>query len=89
MHPRGGKVKTAAWHIWCSWSVAMTMAAQLDLGAFLHPALFYQSEQEYVDGVLPFINEGLQADQRVLVAYPDQIWSCCGMRWVPQRPLSP
>jgi anti-sigma regulatory factor (Ser/Thr protein kinase) len=48
----------------------MTTAARLDLGDFLHPALFYQSEQQYLDGLLPFITEGLAADQPVLVAVP-------------------
>jgi anti-sigma regulatory factor (Ser/Thr protein kinase) len=48
----------------------MTTAAHLDLGDFLHPALFYQSQQEYLSGLLPFITGGLEADQPVLVAVP-------------------
>lgn len=48
----------------------MTTATHLDLGDFLHPALFYQSTQEYLDGLLPFITDGLEAGQPVLVAVP-------------------
>src|SRR5581483_9867785 len=52
------------------WSLDMTTAAHLDLGDFLHPALFYQSNQDYLDGLLPFITDGLEAGQPVLVAVP-------------------
>jgi anti-sigma regulatory factor (Ser/Thr protein kinase) len=45
-------------------------AAHINLGDFLHPALFYQSQQEYLDGLLPFITDGLEAGQPVLVAVP-------------------
>lgn len=41
-----------------------------DLGAFVHPALFYNSGQEYLDGLLPFIVNGLAEEQPVLVAVP-------------------
>ncbi|MGH3564301.1 MAG: anti-sigma factor RsbA family regulatory protein, partial [Mycobacterium sp.] len=37
---------------------------------FVHAALFYHSEQEYLDEVVPFILGGLASDQPVLVALP-------------------
>lgn len=37
---------------------------------FVHAALFYRSEQEYLDAVLPYLLDGLEADQPVLVAVP-------------------
>lgn len=48
----------------------MKTTTQLDLGAFMHPALFYNSEQEYLDCLVPFITEGLEAGQPVLAAVP-------------------
>ncbi|MCX4235027.1 anti-sigma factor RsbA family regulatory protein [Streptomyces sp. NPDC020707] len=38
--------------------------------SFLHPALFYRDEEEYVDGTVPFIREGLAAGEPVAVAVP-------------------
>lgn len=46
----------------------MTTAAEL--GAFVHPALFYRSQQEYVDGVVPFVRRALDNAQPILVAVP-------------------
>ncbi|MFD6289713.1 anti-sigma factor RsbA family regulatory protein [Streptomyces sp. NPDC060205] len=37
---------------------------------FTHPALFYRGEEEYVDGTVPFIREGLAAGEPVAVAVP-------------------
>ncbi|MBV7700242.1 anti-sigma factor RsbA family regulatory protein [Streptomyces sp. TRM70350] len=37
---------------------------------FVHPALFYADEQEYLDGTVPFIREGLAAGEPVAVAVP-------------------
>ncbi|MFE6174463.1 anti-sigma factor RsbA family regulatory protein [Streptomyces sp. NPDC056464] len=37
---------------------------------FVHPALFYRDEQEYVDGTVPFIREGLKVGEPVAVAVP-------------------
>lgn len=37
---------------------------------FAHPALFYAGEREYLDGVLPFVREGLAAGEPVAVAVP-------------------
>lgn len=44
--------------------------AQFDRGSFVHPALFYRTEQDYLDGLLPFIREGLEAAHPVMVAVP-------------------
>ena len=41
-----------------------------DLGAFVHPALFYSTQQEYLDCLVPFITEGLAAGYPMLVAVP-------------------
>ncbi len=35
-----------------------------------HEAFFYRSQQEYLDGLLPFISDAVHADQAVLVAVP-------------------
>ncbi|WP_327696810.1 sensor histidine kinase [Streptomyces sp. NBC_00459] len=37
---------------------------------FVHPALFYRGEEEYLDGTVPFIREGLKAGHPVAVAVP-------------------
>ena len=39
-------------------------------GSFVHPALLYRTQQEYLDCLLPFISDALEADQSVLVAAP-------------------
>ena len=44
--------------------------AQSGRGAFLHPAFFYRAEQDYLDRLLPFIADAVNADQAVLVAVP-------------------
>ncbi|GGT07410.1 anti-sigma factor RsbA family regulatory protein [Streptomyces chromofuscus] len=44
----------------------MSAAAQ----PFVHPALFYADEQEYLDGTVPFVREGLAAGEPVAVAVP-------------------
>lgn len=38
--------------------------------AFVHPALFYQGPWEYLTGTVPFVREGLAADDPVAVAVP-------------------
>ena len=37
---------------------------------FAHPALFYRGEEEYLDGTVPFVREGLKAGHPVAVAVP-------------------
>jgi anti-sigma regulatory factor (Ser/Thr protein kinase) len=37
---------------------------------FVHPALFYQGEEEYLHGTVPFIRDGLKAGEPVAVAVP-------------------
>ncbi|MBB2914676.1 anti-sigma regulatory factor (Ser/Thr protein kinase) [Streptosporangium becharense] len=37
---------------------------------FVHPALFYRGIRQYLDGVVPFIREGLAAGEPVAVAVP-------------------
>ncbi|GAA3865979.1 anti-sigma factor RsbA family regulatory protein [Streptomyces lacrimifluminis] len=37
---------------------------------FVHPALFYRGEEEYLDGTVPFIREGLKVGHPVAVAVP-------------------
>ncbi|MEV4315601.1 anti-sigma factor RsbA family regulatory protein [Actinocrispum sp. NPDC049592] len=36
----------------------------------MHPALFYATDQEYLDALLPFVTEGLARDQPVAAAAP-------------------
>ncbi|MBW5420494.1 sensor histidine kinase [Streptomyces sp. BG9H] len=38
---------------------------------FVHPALFYRGEREYVAGTVPFLLEGLDAGEAVAVAVPE------------------
>ena len=44
--------------------------AQSGHGPFLHPAFFYRTQQDYLDRLLPFIADAVNADQAVLVAVP-------------------
>lgn len=37
---------------------------------FVHPALFYRGEQEYLEGTVPFIRSGLKDGEPVAVAVP-------------------
>ncbi|MFJ6391183.1 anti-sigma factor RsbA family regulatory protein [Streptomyces sp. NPDC091972] len=37
---------------------------------FVHPALFYRGEKEYLHGTVPFIRDGLEAGEPVAVAVP-------------------
>lgn len=37
---------------------------------FIHPALFYRGEEEYLHGTVPFIRDGLRAGEPVAVAVP-------------------
>ncbi|MGW0141422.1 anti-sigma factor RsbA family regulatory protein [Streptomyces calvus] len=39
---------------------------------FVHPALFYRDEQEYLDGTVSFVREGLAAGEPVAVAVPGE-----------------
>lgn len=43
--------------------------ADAELG-FRHAVLFYHSEQDYLDEVLPFVRDGLELNQPVLLALP-------------------
>ena len=47
----------------------MTTTATED-APFVHPALFYRGDQEYVAGTVPFLLEGLAASEPVAVAAP-------------------
>ncbi|MFF7307307.1 anti-sigma factor RsbA family regulatory protein [Streptomyces sp. NPDC008137] len=40
------------------------------LDPFVHPALFYRDEQEYLDVTVPFVRDGLAAGEPVAVAVP-------------------
>jgi anti-sigma regulatory factor (Ser/Thr protein kinase) len=44
--------------------------AEIDHPGFIHSALLYQSQQEYVDFVVRFVQDGLARDEAVLVAVP-------------------
>jgi anti-sigma regulatory factor (Ser/Thr protein kinase) len=47
----------------------VTAAAQEE--RFSHEALFYRGEAEFLAGLLPFLREGLERDEAVVVAEPD------------------
>ncbi len=38
--------------------------------AFVHPALFYASDDEYLDALVPFVTDGLARREPVAVAVP-------------------
>ncbi|MEU0397131.1 sensor histidine kinase [Streptomyces sp. NPDC006208] len=46
------------------------MTAPTSPEAFVHPALFYRGEQEYLNGTVPFIRDGLKTGEPVAVAVP-------------------
>ncbi|QEV20533.1 sensor histidine kinase [Streptomyces alboniger] len=46
------------------------MSAVTETEPFVHPALFYRGEREYVAGTVPFVEEGLDAGEAVAVAVP-------------------
>ncbi|MDT0483535.1 anti-sigma factor RsbA family regulatory protein [Streptomyces doebereineriae] len=41
-------------------------------GPFMHPALFYRDEREYLAGVVPFVRKALAAGEPVAVAVPTE-----------------
>ncbi|HEY8482650.1 MAG TPA: sensor histidine kinase [Spirillospora sp.] len=43
---------------------------KVDRGSFVHPALFYRDDEEYLAGTVPFVREGRAAGQPVAVAVP-------------------
>ncbi|MFC6131485.1 sensor histidine kinase [Streptomyces spororaveus] len=48
----------------------INQSASRAAGAFVHPALFYQGDVEYLEGVGGFVRAALTADEPVLVAVP-------------------
>lgn len=46
------------------------MTASAATESFVHPALFYRGEQEYLEGTVPFIRDGLKGGEPVAVAVP-------------------
>jgi len=52
--------------------MTMTATARETDAAFVHPALFYRDDREYLAGTVPFVLEGLSASEPVAVAAPAQ-----------------
>lgn len=48
----------------------MTTSTDAEQRGFVHSALFYHSQQEYLDFVVRFVLDGLATDEPVLVAVP-------------------
>lgn len=48
----------------------MTTSARPDHDTFVHPALFYRSEQDYLHALIPFITDGLALGEPVAAAVP-------------------
>ncbi|MFE7774926.1 anti-sigma factor RsbA family regulatory protein [Streptomyces sp. NPDC057445] len=46
------------------------MSAGTVVDPFVHPALFYRDEEEYLAGTVPFVRDGLDAGEPVAVAVP-------------------
>ena len=57
-------------------AATMTMVPGIEPGStatgdpFVHPALFYSGERDYLDGTVPFVRQGLAAGEPVAVAVP-------------------
>ena len=60
--------------------------AQSGRGAFVHRAFLYRTQQEYLDRLLPFISEAVEADQRCSSQYQAQIWRCWERGWADWPP---
>jgi hypothetical protein len=50
----------------------MTTSMETEQRGFVHSALFYQSQREYLDFVTRFVLDGLEIDEPVLVAVPGE-----------------
>ncbi|EUA08059.1 MEthanogen/methylotroph, DcmR Sensory domain protein [Mycobacterium kansasii 732] len=50
----------------------MTTSTRVKPPGLSHSALFYRSEPEYLDAVVPFVLDGLCNDEPVLVAVPER-----------------
>jgi anti-sigma regulatory factor (Ser/Thr protein kinase) len=48
----------------------MSSTATLSADPFVHPALFYRGDDEYLAGTVPFVTDGLAAGEPVAVAAP-------------------
>lgn len=48
----------------------MTASMEIEQRSFVHSALFYHSQREYMDFVVRFVADGMAADEPVLVAVP-------------------
>ncbi|SOD98464.1 sensor histidine kinase [Blastococcus haudaquaticus] len=48
----------------------MTAVLQEPVPGFEHEALFYRSDEDFLDGLLPFVREGLEQDETVVAALP-------------------
>jgi anti-sigma regulatory factor (Ser/Thr protein kinase) len=48
----------------------VTAQPTVAVGGFVHPALFYRGPDEYLEGTVPFVREGLAAGEPVAVAVP-------------------
>jgi len=48
----------------------MTTALEEPAPGFEHEALFYRGDEDFLDGLLPFVREGLALDEAVVVAEP-------------------
>ncbi|WP_055558031.1 sensor histidine kinase [Streptomyces sp. NBRC 110028] len=46
------------------------MSTEAAAGPFVHPALFYRDDEDYLTGTLPFVLDGLRAGEPVAVAVP-------------------
>lgn len=42
----------------------------MNRSAFVHPALFYRGDDEYLAGTVPFVRAGREAGEPVAVAVP-------------------
>ncbi len=55
-----------------SMGAEMIRGTQIERQGFVHFALLYHSQREYVDSVVGFVDDGLSMDEAVLVAVPGE-----------------
>src|SRR6185437_9693786 len=53
-------------------SADMTISTETEQRGFVHSALFYHSQREYLDFVTRFVVDGLESGEPVLVAVPGE-----------------
>jgi len=65
----------------------MTMSTEDEPQGFVHSALLYHSQREYLDCVVDFVGDGLSMDDAVLVENIGLYWHFVDLVWIFLFPL--